>query len=573
MIERLIDNFDLLANAPNGVSELRKMILQLAVQGKLVSQDPNDEPAEILLEKIKAEKEKLIKEGKIKKQKVLPPINPDELPYELPSQWAWTRMDLITEKVHYGYTASADHSQQEIRLLRITDIQNDSVDWDSVPGCQIDEKNIADYELNDGDILIARTGGTIGKSYLVTNLDIHSVFASYLIRLVPHNQVLPEYIKVFLGSSHYWRQLYESSMGTGQPNVNGTSLRSLYVSLPPFAEQKRIVAKVDQLMALCDELESKQQEYNEKRLSVNASCLHSLTTASKKTQPAAEKRLFNNFDNLYTHPQTVSELKKAILQLAVQGNLVPQDPNDEPAEILLEKIKTEKEKLIKEGKIKKQKPLPPINPDELPYELPKQWAWTRMDLITEKVHYGYTASADHSQQEILLLRITDIQNDSVNWDSVPGCQIDENNITDYELNNGDILIARTGGTIGKSYLVTNLDRLSVFASYLIRLVPYNQVLPEYIKVFLGSQHYWRQLYESSMGTGQPNVNGTSLRRLYVSLPPLEEQKRIVAKVDQLMALCDELEARLSQAQEESESLAASIVYHLCDQVTTEEVTS
>ena len=246
---------------------------------------------------------------------------------------------------------------------------------------------------------------------------------------------------------------------------------------------------------------------------------------------------------------------------------------DEVAEILLEKIKTEKEKLIKEGKIKKQKPLPPINPDELPYELPKQWAWTRMDLITEKVHYGYTASADHSQQEILLLRITDIQNDSVNWDSVPGCQIDENNITDYELNNGDILIARTGGTIGKSYLVTNLDRLSVFASYLIRLVPYNQVLPEYIKVFLGSQHYWRQLYESSMGTGQPNVNGTSLRRLYVSLPPLEEQKRIVAKVDQLMALCDELEARLSQAQEESESLAASIVYHLCDQVTTEEVTS
>ena len=170
MIQRLLDNFDLLADAPNGIPELRKMILQLAVQGKLVPQEEKDEDASILLTRIEEEKKRLIKEGKIKKQKALPPVNPDELPYDLPPQWAWTRMDSITEKVHYGYTASADHSQKRVRLLRITDIQNDSVDWDSVPGCQIDDKNIADYELGNGDILIARTGGTIGKSYLVTTL-------------------------------------------------------------------------------------------------------------------------------------------------------------------------------------------------------------------------------------------------------------------------------------------------------------------------------------------------------------------------------------------------------------------
>ncbi len=241
--ELLLENFDLTVKAPGSVQKLRELILQLAVQGKLVEQDPEDEPASVLLGKIKAEKERLIKEKKIKKSKPLPEIAPEEIPYELPDGWKWRRLDDISNKIHYGYNASAEPEEKDVRLLRITDIQNNKVHWESVPGCKYDDKTLENYGLNNGDILIARTGGTIGKSYLVDDLDITAVFASYLIRVVPNRETFTKYVKLFIESPFYWEQLYEKSMGTGQPNVNGTSLKSLKIPLPPIEEQKRIVAK------------------------------------------------------------------------------------------------------------------------------------------------------------------------------------------------------------------------------------------------------------------------------------------------------------------------------------------
>jgi len=235
-----------------------------------VRQDPDDEPAAVLLGKIKAEKERLVKEKKIKKIKQLPDFEDGGLPYELPNEWLWTRLDQIANSVHYGYTASANHELKDIRLLRITDIQKGRVNWDNVPGCEIDEKIVENYRLYEGDLLIARTGGTIGKSYLVEKPTLCAVFASYIIRVIPNSQLFPNYLKIFLGSPLYWKQLYEKSMGTGQPNVNGTSLRALILPLPPLQEQHRIVAKVDQLMALCDDLESKlkQSQTNGEKLVV-----------------------------------------------------------------------------------------------------------------------------------------------------------------------------------------------------------------------------------------------------------------------------------------------------------------
>lgn len=234
--------------------ELRQSILQSAVSGKLVSQNLSDEPAHILLEKIKKEKEKLVKYKKIKKEKPLPPITEEEIPFDIPDNWAWCRLGDITSRVHYGYSASAQ-SKGTAKLLRITDIQDNQVNWESVPFCNIEAKKFPDYKLNPCDILIARTGGTIGKTYLVNNITEKAVFASYLIRIIPFSKVYSvRYLKIFLESPLFWEQLYDKTMGTGQPNVNGQSLSNLILPLPPFDEQQRIVAKVDELMILCEEL-------------------------------------------------------------------------------------------------------------------------------------------------------------------------------------------------------------------------------------------------------------------------------------------------------------------------------
>ena len=177
--------------------------------------------------------------------------------FEVPKHWKWCRLAELSLRIHYGYTASAKPILRDIRLLRITDIQNNNVHWESVPGCEIADEQVDQYLIADGDILVARTGGTIGKSFLVRAIPVKAVFASYLIRVQGSRELFDRYLKLFLESSVYWKQLEDGSRGAGQPNVNGQTLGNMAVPLPPLAEQHRIVAKVDELMALCDELESR----------------------------------------------------------------------------------------------------------------------------------------------------------------------------------------------------------------------------------------------------------------------------------------------------------------------------
>lgn len=250
--EMLMAHFDGLIQTPAGVAKLNAAILQWAVEGRLVPQCEDDEPASILMEQIKASKKELVKSGKIRKPKKLPQLTADKIPFHIPENWIWVQLGEIALDVHYGYTASADQSLNDVRLLRITDIQDNHVDWSTVPGCVIKETDIPKYLLEENDILIARTGGTIGKTYIVEDISIKAVFASYLIRIIPPQDVSARYLKLFLESPVYWEQLRAESKGTGQPNVNATSLSQLIVPLPPLAEQKRIVAKVDELFALCD---------------------------------------------------------------------------------------------------------------------------------------------------------------------------------------------------------------------------------------------------------------------------------------------------------------------------------
>ncbi len=332
--------------------------------------------------------------------------------------------------------------------------------------------------------------------------------------------VNPEYLIYYLKSPQFKENVDKLvPLGTAQKAVHERQLLEIEIFLPSLKEQERIIKGV-------------------KSNSENISELNNI----------------NNKNESY-----ISKLRQQILQEAVQGKLVKQDPKDEPVSVLLKKIQKEKDKLIKEGKLKKEKPFKTISEEEIPYELPNGWEWVRLGDICERIHYGYTASAIHNNKGVRLLRITDIQNSKVKWNGVPSCQISDSECNKYILNENDILIARTGGTIGKSYLVKNINVKAVFASYLIRAIPLKKINPDYIKIFLGSTLYWDQLFQNSMGTGQPNVNGVALSNLKFPLPPLSEQKRIVEKVDKLMAYCDELENQVKESQENSERLMSAVL--------------
>jgi type I restriction enzyme S subunit len=544
------DHFEILSDAPNGIKKLRELILQLAVMGKLVPQDPDDEPASVLLEKIKGEKERLIKEGKIKKQNPLPPIKDDEKPFELPNGWEWSYLDECS-LIIMGQSPESKYYNNTMNGLPFYQGKADFGELFPTPRIWCSNLQKIAYE---NDILIsvrAPVGPTNickEKSCIGRGLSSISTLNIY------------EHFYLLYSIRSFEKKISAMGVGSTFTAISYSHLKYILIPLPPLNEQKRIVAKVDRLMAFCDELEKKKEKRESRRISLNNACLDKLLS-SREPEEFQEhwQRIVDHFDILYHHPGNVAKLKQAILQLAVMGKLVPQDPDDEPAEVLFEKIKQEKEQLIKEGKIKRQKPLPPITDDEKPFELPKSWEWVKLAQISKIIHYGYTASADNTITNVRLLRITDIQNDKVNWESVPGCKISDSNLKSYELKNGDLLIARTGGTIGKTYLVQNLSECAVFASYLIRAVPYPLVYQKFLKCFTGSFLYWDQLYSKCSGTGQPNVNGRSLSDLFIPMPPFNEQKRIVAKVEQLLSLCDRLAERLQEADSKRDKLFQAVV--------------
>lgn len=275
------------------------------------------------------------------------------------------------------------------------------------------------------------------------------------------------------------RELQSKSTGTTFKAVTGKVVRDLYVPVPPLKEQARIVDKVSDAL---EEIDRAEKAYEE---------LQTLAGV----------------------------LRGQILQEAIQGKLVPQLAEEGVAEQI------------------------GVAPDELPFEIPESWKWCHMKGITQKIHYGFTASAANAGNA-KLLRITDIQDGRVNWDTVPFCDVPEKKLASCKLGESDVVIARTGGTIGKSFLLTDVSDVAVFASYLIRLIPCAEVVnPKYLMVFLNSPEYWKQLKAMSQGTGQPNVNAKSLSTLLLPLPPLDEQARIVAKVEELLKHVDALSAK------------------------------
>ena len=484
--------------------ELKNSILQLAIQGKLVEQRPEEGTAQELYAQIQAEKQRLIQSGKLKKEKSLPEITEDEKPFEIPEGWMWVRIKEITI-LNPKNDLDNNLKTSFIPMTLLSDGYRSSYTYEIRSWGEI-KKGFTHFAV--GDIGIAKITPCFQnrKSAIFTELENNfgaGTTELSIVRVI-QNTLSRKYLLWFFKSAYFIENGIKSFTGTaGQQRIHKDYLSHCVFPLPPLSEQNRIVAKIEELLPLVDRYE------------------HAWTK-------------LEDFNRRFPE-----DMKKSILQQAIQGKLVEQRPKEGTAQELYAQIQAEKQRLIKEGKIKKEKPLPEITEDEKPFEIPDGWMWVRWGDLSESIQYGFNAPAQNSGR-IKMVRISDIQDGKVLWGSVPFCQIEENEIPKYLLKKNDILFARTGGTVGKSYLVREVSEEAIYAGYLIRTRYSSSLVPEYLKCFMESPLYWDQLKNGTIATAQPNCNGKTLSKMILPLPPLAEQKRIVARLEELLPLCERL---------------------------------
>ncbi len=535
--------FDTAFAAPEGIKKLRELILTLAMQGKLVPQDPSDQPASELLKEIEAEKRRLVKAGKIREQKLLPEIKPEERPYELPECWAWVRFGSIAQH-NSGKTLDKSRNKGQYRdYITTSNLYWGYFELDNVRQMPIKDEEIEKCTARKGDLLICE-GGEAGRA-AVWFYDNEVCFQNHVHRARFYCDIDPYYGYRFFEKLNATGEINNYRQGVGISNMSGKVLASIALPLPPLAEQQRIVARIDQLMARCDELEKLRAEREAKRLTVHISALNRLFEAQGNDSFTDAWHFINrHFGELYSVKQNVTELRKAILQLGVMGKLVPQDPNDQPASELLKEIEAEKRRLVQEGKIKLQKPLPEIKSEEQPYVLPEGWEWVRLGSFCEKVSDGFHHTPKKISQGVRYVSATHIYNGRIDWNS--GLYVSEEEY--FELYKktkqgyGDILIVNRGAGCGDAAVV-DTDGRFCFQNAAIIGFSQNHVDGQYILCFLHAsrKHFLEKFIQ---GGAQPMLSNKLLATHILALPPLAEQHRIVAKIDQLMALCDQLEQQI-----------------------------
>jgi len=570
-LKLLRENFEMLADAPDGVPKLRELILQLAVQGKLVPQEPKDEPASVLLEKIKAEKKRLIKKKKIKKLSLPPKF--DEVLYNLPKGWKWTKMTEVVSTNENSIKRGPFGSSIKKAFFvdegyKVYEQKNAIYNDFSLGNYYINVEKFNElkkFEVKPYDILIS-CSGTIGKVATAPKVIQKGILNQALLKISLNTKILlNEYFAILFPAFFMRTNTLTNLKGTAIKNIVSVKiLKLLPFPLPPIVEQKRIITKVNQLMAFCDELEARKQKKTKTRIALNEAALDKLLAArTPKTFKKHRQFIRRNFDLLYDHPQNVSKLRQAILQLAVQGRLVPQNPDDEPASVLLENIKAEKERLIKAKKIRRMKPLPPIGKDEIPYPLPDGWEWTR--LVEICLINPRNKIDDEKEVAFIPMKLvpTDfggqIQHETRQWKNI------KKGFTHFA--EGDVAIAKITPCFQnrKSAIMRHLKNdLGAGTTELVIFRPINkQLIPEYILIYLKSPKFIINGVNRMTGSaGQKRVPKVYFSENPFPLPPLPEQKRIVTKVDQLMAICNRLEEKLSQSQSDCDELLCAIVTEL-----------
>lgn len=522
-----IENFETILNVKNNIKALRNKVLELAIHGKLVAQDQHDEPASELLKKIQAEREKLLKEGKIKKQKLSEPISVDEIPFEIPVSWKWRRLgDIISITSGEGLTKinMAESGQYPV------------YGGNGVTGYH----NY--YNVEEETIVIGRVGFYCGSVHLtpVDSWITDNAFKTTYPKLSINRDWLIQTLKTL--------DLGRNDNATAQPVISQTKIYPLLIPVPPLTEQHRIVTKIKFLMFEIDKLEeSLQKKEHLMKLLPKA-----VVDAIGKCQTGEELKeqlqfVIENFESVFQTPESMQELRNVVLQLAIEGKLVPQDATDEPASELVKRILVEKDKLVKEGKIKKKQPSKAIEETDVPFEIPDSWEWMRLgnitnlimgqspdgDTVTENENIGIEFHQGKSNFGAKLLNI------SGKYTSDP-----------KKICPKDCLLISVRAPVGT---LNYTDREICIGRGLSALIPFKGIHMDYLYSVVTVLEYW--LIENSTGTTFKAVTGEVLSNLLLPIPPQAEQHRIVQKVESIMTLIDQMEEELKRKVDLVEKMA------------------
>ncbi len=525
-----------------GITKLRELILELAVRGKLVPQDANDESASILLEKIAVEKAQLIKDKKIKKPRTLPKFIKEDEPFELPLGWEWC---LLLDIGH-------DWGQKK-----------PDTDFTYIDVGSIDKKLGL---IENADVLNADNAPSRARKIVKKGTVIYSTIRPYLLNIaVVNREFEPEPIASTafsiihpldgISSSFVYRYLrspsfvsYVESCQTGiaYPAINDKQFFSGLIPIPPTNEQHRIVAKVDELMMLCDQLEQQTEASIDAHATLVEVLLATLTDSTDSDELAQNwARISEHFDSLFTTEQSIEALKQTVLQLAVMGKLVPQNPEDEPASVLLEKIAEEKEQLIKEKRIRDNKSPAKNNEASLNCELPLGWTISCFGDITF-----------NRDPERVPLSVDVRRNRQGSYDYYGASGVIDQ-IDDFLFDKPLLLIGEDGANlVNRSTPIAFIARGKYWVNNHAHVIDgINEALLLYLSIYINSI----SLKPYITGTAQPKMNQAKMNSILVMLPPLAEQHRIVTKVDELMAICDQLKEKLQQSQETQVQITDALV--------------
>ncbi|BDW62175.1 restriction endonuclease subunit S [Escherichia coli] len=537
-----------------GIKKLRELILELAVRGKLVPQDPNDEPASELLKRIAAEKAELVKQGKIKKQKPLPGISEEEKPFELPEGWEWVRVADLMEVINGRAYKKHEMLQTGTPLLRVGNLFT-SNEW-YYSDLQLDENKY----INNGDLIYAWSA-SFGP-FIWTGEKVIYHYHIWKLNLFAEEYSNKYFIHDFLLS--ITDKIKSQGNGIAMLHMTKEKMEQQIIALPPINEQQQIVRKIRELTVLCDQLEQQSLTSLDAHQQLVETLLGTLTD-SQNAEELAENwaRISEHFDTLFTTEASVDALKQTILQLAVMGKLVPQDPNDEPASELLKRIAQEKAQLVKEGKIKKQKPLPPISNEEKPFELPEGWEWCKFGLTSEFINgdrgSNYPNKNEYVSQGIPWINTGHIEKNGTltvtEMNFITEGKFNE--LRSGKIQKGDLVYCLRGATFGKTAFVTPYETGAIASSLMI-IRPFITEMGGYIYNYLTSPFGRSQIYRFDNGSAQPNLSANSVMLYSFPCPPLTEQYRIFSQVGLLHELCDKLKTRIKTAQQTQLHLADAL---------------
>ena len=564
---QLLAHFDHISDAPHAIPRLRRFILDLAVRGKLVEQDLRDEPASELLKRIQAKKTRLVSAGEMKKEKPLPVIEENEIPFAIPANWRWVRLNDVTSYLQRG--KSPKYATGEgLPVISQKCIQWRGLDFDSAK--LITRESIEEYEsirfLRSGDLLWNSTGtGTIGRIIKVKKPPLKLVCDSH-VTVVRCLEVDPEYVRSWIRSDHVYAVIEDRAAGsTNQVELTLQLAMNQVVPLPPLAEQQRIVAKVDELMAICDRLEAAQAERESRRDRLAASSLNRLNNGADGDAFRTHAHFyFNHLARLTTRHEHIQQLRKTILNLAVRGQLVPQDTSDEPADnILIEISSREGGNTNGEGKLKTA--FTRVPDEETPFRIPYGWTWTRIGCLCNMISGKGFKADEYSKSGARLFQIANVSFGKTKWESLNYLPISYNvTYPELVLNAGDLVMALNRPLLNrqmKAAIIGEKDLPAILYQRVGKFLFYSSsVLPEYFFRYLQSLLFIEQLEQNLQGSDQPFINKSDTVQFLIPLPPLAEQHRIVAKVDELMALCDRLEAQLTSTQTESRRLLEAVLH-------------